>query len=32
MKTDSRLERLLQAGQFVVTGECGPPKGQTSTK
>ena len=27
MKSDSRLERLLQAGQFVVTGECGPPKG-----
>jgi len=27
MKSDSRLQRLLQAGQFVVTGECGPPKG-----
>jgi methylenetetrahydrofolate reductase (NADPH) len=27
MKSESRLERLLQAGQFVVTGECGPPKG-----
>lgn len=27
MKSDSRLERLLEAGQFVVTGECGPPKG-----
>jgi methylenetetrahydrofolate reductase (NADPH) len=27
MKSDSRLERLLQAGHFVVTGECGPPKG-----
>lgn len=27
MKSDSRLERLLQAGEFVVTGECGPPKG-----
>ncbi len=27
MKSDSKLERLLQAGQFVVTGECGPPKG-----
>ena len=27
MKSDSKLERLLQAGKFVVTGECGPPKG-----
>jgi methylenetetrahydrofolate reductase (NADPH) len=27
MNNGSRLERLLQAGQFVVTGECGPPKG-----
>ena len=27
MKSDSNLERLLEAGQFVVTGECGPPKG-----
>jgi len=27
MKSNSRLERLLEAGQFVVTGECGPPKG-----
>jgi methylenetetrahydrofolate reductase (NADPH) len=27
MKSDSKLERLLQAGEFVVTGECGPPKG-----
>ena len=27
MKSDSKLERLLDAGQFVVTGECGPPKG-----
>ena len=27
MKSDSRLERLLQVGEFVVTGECGPPKG-----
>jgi len=27
MKSDSKLERLLEAGQFVVTGECGPPKG-----
>ena len=27
MKSDSKLERLLAAGEFVVTGECGPPKG-----
>jgi methylenetetrahydrofolate reductase (NADPH) len=27
MKSDSKLERLLQIGAFVVTGECGPPKG-----
>jgi len=27
MKSDSNLERLLAANQFVVTGECGPPKG-----
>ncbi len=27
MKSDSKLQRLLQTGQFVVTGECGPPKG-----
>ncbi len=27
MKSDSKLERLLGAGEFVVTGECGPPKG-----
>jgi methylenetetrahydrofolate reductase (NADPH) len=27
MKSGSKLERLLEAGQFVVTGECGPPKG-----
>ncbi len=32
MKSDSRLERLLQAGQFVVTGECGPPKGSDLDK
>ncbi len=27
MKTPSRLEKLLEAGHFVVTGELGPPKG-----
>jgi len=27
VKTDSRLERVLQAGHFAVTAECGPPKG-----
>ena len=27
MKSDSRLERLLDDGQFVVTAECGPPRG-----
>jgi len=27
MKSGSKLERLLGAGEFVVTGECGPPKG-----
>ena len=27
MKSDTKLERLLEAGEFVVTGECGPPKG-----
>jgi len=32
MKSDSRLERLLQAGEFVVTGECGPPKGADADK
>jgi len=32
MKSDSKLERLLQAGEFVVTGECGPPKGAAVDK
>jgi len=32
MKSDSRLERLLEAGEFVVTGECGPPKGADAEK
>jgi|UniRef100_A0A7C4ESV3 methylenetetrahydrofolate reductase (NADPH) len=25
--TDSRLEKILRAGHFAVTGECGPPRG-----
>jgi methylenetetrahydrofolate reductase (NADPH) len=25
--TESRLEKILQAGHFAVTGECGPPRG-----
>ncbi|MEW5944686.1 MAG: methylenetetrahydrofolate reductase [bacterium] len=27
MKSGSRLERVLESGQFAVTGELGPPKG-----
>lgn len=27
MKTRSRLEKILSAGHFAVTAECGPPKG-----
>lgn len=27
MKTRSRLEKVLSAGHFAVTAECGPPKG-----
>jgi methylenetetrahydrofolate reductase (NADPH) len=27
MKSGSNLEKLLRKGEFVVTGECGPPKG-----
>lgn len=27
MKTESKLEKLLSQGKFVVTCECGPPKG-----
>lgn len=27
MKTESRLEKVLRAGQFAVTAECGPSKG-----
>ena len=26
LKSDGRLERLFEAGHFVVTGELGPPK------
>jgi methylenetetrahydrofolate reductase (NADPH) len=31
VKTESRLERILQAGHFAVTAECGPPKGSDGT-
>jgi len=31
MKSGSRLERLLEAGHFVVTAELGPPKGPEVT-
>ena len=27
MKSGSNLEKLFEKGEFVVTGECGPPKG-----
>jgi len=27
VKTESRLEKILAAGHFAVTAECGPPKG-----
>ncbi|MEJ2108358.1 MAG: methylenetetrahydrofolate reductase [Acidobacteriota bacterium] len=27
MKTQSNIERLLEKGEFVVTSECGPPRG-----
>ncbi len=30
MKSGSNLEKLLNAGEFVVTGELGPPKGSNS--
>jgi len=26
-KAGSNLEKILSAGKFAVTGECGPPKG-----
>jgi methylenetetrahydrofolate reductase (NADPH) len=31
VKTESRLEKVLQAGHFAVTAECGPPKGSDPT-
>jgi methylenetetrahydrofolate reductase (NADPH) len=27
VKSESRLEKVLEAGEFAVTAECGPPKG-----
>lgn len=27
MKSGSNLEKILESGQFAITGECGPPKG-----
>ncbi len=27
MKVESHLKKVLQAGHFAVTAECGPPKG-----
>ena len=27
LKSASNLEKVLQAGHFAFTGECGPPKG-----
>jgi methylenetetrahydrofolate reductase (NADPH) len=27
VKTESRLEKILSAGEFAVTAECGPPRG-----
>ncbi|RLB07839.1 MAG: methylenetetrahydrofolate reductase [Deltaproteobacteria bacterium] len=27
MKTESRLEKVLEKGEFAVTSECGPPRG-----
>lgn len=32
MKSDSNLERVLAAGHFAVTGECGPPRGANPDK
>lgn len=32
MKSDSNLERVLAAGHFAVTGECGPPRGADAAK
>lgn len=27
LKSGSNLEKVLRAGHFALTGECGPPKG-----
>jgi len=32
MKSESNLERVLAAGHFAVTGECGPPRGADPAK
>jgi len=32
MKSGSRLEKVLKAGHFAFTGECGPPKGANVEK
>ncbi len=32
MKSESRLEKVLRAGHFAVTAECGPPKGSDVAK
>ncbi len=32
MKTDSVIEKVLESGQFVVTSECGPPRGADPEK
>ncbi len=30
MKTNSRIEKIVSSGGFVVTSECGPPRGSDS--
>ena len=32
MKTESRIEKVLAAGEWVVTSECGPPRGSDPEK
>ena len=32
MKSESNLERVLEAGHFAVTAECGPPRGADPEK
>lgn len=32
MKAGSNLERVLEAGHFAVTAECGPPRGADGDK